>query len=169
MKSERFLCRLRRGLGLPATPSRCLLLDICCNVKARNEEQIWVFFIFLVTVKIKWFTPGLRVVFTCFSCSSELTLTLHISQWKVRSWEFGSPETSPPCSGLGLGPNRGYTLMGPSPLWASRIVLCLVPGNNTNIGVKFACKFKHRVVDMSCNFTNYCGHWTTAFHQVTLK
>lgn len=27
----RFLWRLRSGLGLPATPSRCLRLDICCH------------------------------------------------------------------------------------------------------------------------------------------
>lgn len=92
IKSVRFLCRLRRGLGFPATPSRCLRLDICC-----------------------------------LSCSSELTLTLQISQWKVRSWVLGSVDSSPPCSGLGLGPRRGYALMGPSPLRASRIVLCLVP------------------------------------------
>lgn len=67
---------------------------------------------------------------TCLSCNSELTLTLQISQWKVRSWVLGSEDSSPPCSGLGLGPRRGYALMGPSPLRASRMVLCLVPGNN---------------------------------------
>lgn len=61
-----FLCRLSRGLGFPATPSRCLLLEMCC-----------------------------------FSWTSELTLTLQISQWKVRSWAgaSGSP-------GVG-GPKRG--------------------------------------------------------------
>lgn len=26
-----FLCRLSRGLGFPATPSRCLLLEMCCG------------------------------------------------------------------------------------------------------------------------------------------
>lgn len=64
---------------------------------------------------------------TCFSCSSELTLTLQISQWKVRSWVLGS-DGSPPASEGSLGPRRGYALMGPSPLRASRMVLCLVPG-----------------------------------------
>src|SRR4029434_9720492 len=33
---------------------------------------------------------------------------------------------------MGLGPRRGYALMGPSPLRASRMVLCLVPGIQTH-------------------------------------
>lgn len=47
---------------------------------------------------------------------------------------LGSEDRSPPCSGLGLGPIRGYALMGPNPLRASRIVLCLVPGNRKKKG-----------------------------------
>lgn len=129
IKSVRFLCRLRRGLGFPATPSRCLRLDICCNIKwERTDIGYWGC---LET------TQGLRSLcgfLTCLSCSSELTLTLQISQWKVRSWVLGSEDSSPPCSGLGLGPRRGYALMGPSPLRASRMVLCLVPGNNKKRG-----------------------------------
>lgn len=72
---------------------------------------------------------------TCFSWSSELTRTLQISQWKVLSWVLGSTGP-PPCSPLGLGPKRGYALMGPSPLRASRIVLCLVPDRYGQIDSK---------------------------------
>lgn len=45
--------------------------------------------------------PGKGLGPTCFSWTSELTLTLQISQWKVRSWAgaSGSP-------GVG-GPRRG--------------------------------------------------------------
>ncbi len=131
IKSVRFLCRLRRGLGFPATPSRCLRLDICCSIKW--EETDIGYWDCLETTSLG-VSGSLRGLLTCLSCSSELTLTLQISQWKVRSWVLGSEDSSPPCSGLGLGPRRGYALMGPSPLRASRMVLCLVPGNNKKKG-----------------------------------
>ena len=64
---------------------------------------------------------------TCLSCSSEFTLTLQISQWKVRSSELASELGEAPGSPGARGPRRGYALMGPSPLRASWMVLCLVP------------------------------------------
>lgn len=129
IKSVRFLWRLRRGFGFPATPSRCLRLDICCSTKPeRSDMAHWN----CLDTTLLRLDGSLSGSLTCFSCSSELTLTLQISQWKVRSWVLASDDRSPPCSGLSLGPRRGYALMGPSPLRASRMVLCLVPGNNSD-------------------------------------
>lgn len=139
INSVRFLCRLRRGLGFPATPSRCLRLDICFSIKEKKEkekkENIYIGYSNCLENNSLMVLGSWCGFLTCLSCSSELTLTLQISQWKVRSWVLGSEDSSPPCSGLGLGPKRGYALIGPSPLRASRMVLCLVPGKNKKKGL----------------------------------